>query len=449
MIAKRMIALFVFSCSYLMAADPLFKDLKFEDALVKADQEGKVVFVDFYTDWCGPCKLLDKTTWRDPNVIEFLNQYTIPLKINAEGKRNISSRYHIQAYPSLAYINPDGKLLSMTKGYKTSDVLMREARQILGASISLTNVANMVKGSHAENPMMRMKYGRMLLSQNRYKAAQEQLMWAWDHGVEKNDTFADVRNTFLVDDLKQLCDSFEPAKAQLSERILPLQEQVKGGNASTSAIWELVNLNKALGQGKQSLVLFDQLREKHPETARELGLAAYDHFLETKRYQDADSLQAAKARIVLDLQTYSQRNQTAANLPAKQKEASIKGNRMQLVRDMGKTYQLLLGLNRPGDAADLVSNLLKVDASNETYFVLAKNALLSGASTAEHVAQAKRVFDQAGKHSVDVVETYAGLLAANGDKKSGIKVLKTAIQEFHNPNDAARLKKCLKSIKKG
>ena len=66
------------------SADGPFRDLGFEAALAEAKKAERVVFVDFYTTRCGPCKMLDRSTWKDEGVIKFLNEKTVALKIDAE-----------------------------------------------------------------------------------------------------------------------------------------------------------------------------------------------------------------------------------------------------------------------------------------------------------------------------------------------------------------------------
>ncbi|MCY3541225.1 MAG: thioredoxin family protein [Gammaproteobacteria bacterium] len=84
----------------------------FEEALQQAEEEEKLVFVDVYTSWCGPCKVMSQTVFPDQEVGEYFNARFVSFKLDAEdmaidGPR-ISNTYDVNAYPTLLFLNPDG-----------------------------------------------------------------------------------------------------------------------------------------------------------------------------------------------------------------------------------------------------------------------------------------------------------------------------------------------------
>lgn len=60
-----------------------------EEALKAQKENPKKILIDFYADWCGPCKIMDKTTYGHPVITEILNQNYYPVKFNAEEKNTV------------------------------------------------------------------------------------------------------------------------------------------------------------------------------------------------------------------------------------------------------------------------------------------------------------------------------------------------------------------------
>ncbi|MFD2825326.1 thioredoxin family protein [Leeuwenhoekiella polynyae] len=90
-------------------------DLK--GALVQAQEQNKCVFIDFYTNWCAPCKMMDKQVFPQQNVGEYFNSKFISLKINAEKEGiQLAKKYGIKAYPTFVVLDKSGDLKHMFAG---------------------------------------------------------------------------------------------------------------------------------------------------------------------------------------------------------------------------------------------------------------------------------------------------------------------------------------------
>lgn len=86
--------------------------------LDKAVAENKLVFVDFYTDWCLPCKMMEKDVFVDKELGLFFNTHFINLKVNAEKGNgiNLAQIFEIKAYPTLLFLNEKGQVLERKEG---------------------------------------------------------------------------------------------------------------------------------------------------------------------------------------------------------------------------------------------------------------------------------------------------------------------------------------------
>lgn len=89
------------------------------EALIKAKKENKIIFLDTYATWCGPCKLLKSKTFKDKNVADYFNEHFINVAFDAEEGEgtDLVEKYGVEAYPTLIFINSDGALIGKTMGY--------------------------------------------------------------------------------------------------------------------------------------------------------------------------------------------------------------------------------------------------------------------------------------------------------------------------------------------
>ena len=95
---KLIMALFLFIATMSLQAQEI-RWLALDEALAKQKKNAKPIFMDVYTDWCGPCKYLDATTFHDAAIVEFVNNNYYAVKFNAEGNSTIT-------YKGVKYANP-------------------------------------------------------------------------------------------------------------------------------------------------------------------------------------------------------------------------------------------------------------------------------------------------------------------------------------------------------
>ena len=65
--------------------------------------EPKKIFMDVYTNWCGPCKLLDKNTFQNPDVSRYISEHFYAVKFNAEGQEENAQRTSGSDFPMLQF----------------------------------------------------------------------------------------------------------------------------------------------------------------------------------------------------------------------------------------------------------------------------------------------------------------------------------------------------------
>lgn len=94
-----------------------------EEAVQLAKKENKLIFLDVYATWCGPCKQLKKNTFSNTEVGTFYNQHFVNVALDGEqGEGKISmQKYGLSSFPSLLFIDNNGKVVGQTSGYHNPD----------------------------------------------------------------------------------------------------------------------------------------------------------------------------------------------------------------------------------------------------------------------------------------------------------------------------------------
>ena len=87
-------------------------------ALAKAKKTNKVVFIDFYTTWCAPCKMMEQSVFRDEDVANYLNDNCISIRVNAEKGKGPDRKieYVVDAYPTMLVYNANGDEVARKQG---------------------------------------------------------------------------------------------------------------------------------------------------------------------------------------------------------------------------------------------------------------------------------------------------------------------------------------------
>ena len=103
--------------------------------LEMANDKNKLVFVDFYTTWCLPCKMMDEDVFTDKGISEFLNRNFVNYKVNAEegGGPDLALIYQVNVYPTLLFLDTDGNVLARKEGAAYHSELRSLGKQALAA----------------------------------------------------------------------------------------------------------------------------------------------------------------------------------------------------------------------------------------------------------------------------------------------------------------------------
>jgi thioredoxin-related protein len=128
----------------LMAQDKEINWLTFEEASELAAKEPKMILVSVYTDWCGWGKKMDKETFRDDGVIDYVNETFYPVKMNAEdNKRKYQFRgreftdatmartMRVTSYPNFVVMDAAMENITLLPGYREPQAFLTSINSLL------------------------------------------------------------------------------------------------------------------------------------------------------------------------------------------------------------------------------------------------------------------------------------------------------------------------------
>lgn len=149
-----MIAAFFFAAANFASAQAEINWVEMNEVEALMKKEPKKVLVDVYTSWCGPCKMMNKTTFSDPDVVKYINEHYYAIKFDAEGEETITfqgkefrnenfdpaktrgrnSTHDLTraiapvngriAYPTIVYMNEEFQILSPVQGFQKPEQIM-------------------------------------------------------------------------------------------------------------------------------------------------------------------------------------------------------------------------------------------------------------------------------------------------------------------------------------
>ncbi len=223
------------------AMPPVFTDLTFEDAKTKAAAQDKLLIVDGTAEWCGPCKQMDKTTWVDPNVVEWIEANAIAIQVDVDHQRETARELKINAMPTIIAFRGEDELNRFV-GYRDANATLRWLNRI-AAGEQLDDIGIQdhlgVTTDLEDEVDSRMQSASDAWFEDRYDDGLADLVWLWEEAPRDHPEWRSDRGMMLSDILWEYASAHEPSRARIEswrdQATLRLQE--KDGNYADLDDW--------------------------------------------------------------------------------------------------------------------------------------------------------------------------------------------------------------------
>lgn len=141
---KLLVLLMVVGFTMISTAQDKINWVSLEEALELQKKEPKKIMIDVYTVWCGPCKMLDKNTFQNQDVADFVNKNYYAVKFNAQGNSTVTYNgrtysnpgydparaktrnathelaraFKVQAFPTIVFLDEEANFITPLRGYQ-------------------------------------------------------------------------------------------------------------------------------------------------------------------------------------------------------------------------------------------------------------------------------------------------------------------------------------------
>jgi uncharacterized protein YyaL (SSP411 family) len=125
--------------------------IDYETGMNQGKEFDRLIIIDFYTDWCTWCQVMENSTYIDPVVVARSKEFVC---IKVDGDRNVQlvNEYNIEGYPTTFFLMPDGSVFDKTVGY----IEPEEFLQKMDDAISEYNEIKSGKSDNDQEPAYRL-----------------------------------------------------------------------------------------------------------------------------------------------------------------------------------------------------------------------------------------------------------------------------------------------------
>jgi thioredoxin 1 len=399
MFKRALATLFVFAMAAVAVArdnmkqpdvPPIFDKRPYNEARKGAEEASKWFIVKATASWCLPCKQMDKTTWRDDQVVKWLKEHAVAAAFDVDREKALAKELSIQAMPTMIAFK-DGKEFDRIVGYKRSDEFLAWLEGIDQGKKSV-EIQRDRAGAWEGNVDVgtRMGHAKELDFSGKLDEAADEYAWLWKHMLEYNAGYSAVRVSFLASDMERLASKNENAKRKFVSIRDDTARLVMGESVDSDDLLDWVVLNRIVGEGKETLGWYDRVKGDPRWTGliRRVSRELTKLFIAEKRWSDlgllpSDPLDDLDRRHEIDVRV--SRRDPPPNLPEAERKQLEAMSDQRLRDEAAYQYAGLLAAGREREADAYATRAREYDTSPKMVESLVATALEAGQARPFHL----------------------------------------------------------------
>lgn len=387
------------SCCLALALAPgePFLDLSYEQALARSKEQGKLMLVDATASWCPPCKRMEKETWPAESVRTWLAAHAVTIQIDVDDEPELARSLKIEGMPTVVAFK-DGIEFDRIVGFRDTAGLMEWLDGVAAGKRSADTVREKAASLEASTDVdERYELARELLQQREYERALKEYMWLWPN-TRKVSSYGGVRLSFMLSDIRRLCDAYEPAREAFTEILDVLDLKVVQGRATDYEDWsEWFRMNQYLEGGGRVIAFYEShhAEDGRLDIPRLSGFAKgyvtdefFDVLMQQNRMVDAarlfPDLQAKAQDELADSQRFDKLHQRMYAADKERLARMEEYTRRALAQTLGRLHAAALAVGRRDEAQRIGELLIAQYDDSDSRTTLVEFAVAAGCAGPEH-----------------------------------------------------------------
>lgn len=357
---------------------PVFSKNPFAEARDATKGKPGILIVKFTAEWCGPCKVMDRTTWRDDKVVQWVKDHGVAIQVDVDKEPKIAQAYSVEAMPTMIAFK-NGEEFDRIVGGRKAPELLAWLEDVKAGKKTADKLAERVKaaqGAGDNDVEARRDLAEQFAQTGKLDEATDQYVWLWTNMLKHEPSMVGVRSSFMASEMESLAARHKPAMDAFIKLRNDTEARVKAENNTPDDLSDWIVLNKVVNQEDQTLAWFDRVKDT-PE-----GKQAIDRLIFR-----LDSLLISKGRwadygkIIRDpkgllQQAAMTRTMIMNSTPAGVDRTEIKNSANRMFHNSaGQIYSALLAAGRTDDAKTVANDAIQVDDTGALRLELVSAAL--------------------------------------------------------------------------
>lgn len=254
----------------------VFQELGFDAALEAASAKGGLVILDAMTSWCGPCKQMDRTTWIDPRLVQWIDANAVAIQLDMDEHEALKTKLEVKAFPTIVLFKGGAEFDRLVGLRSADEMLAWLGASVEGKRAKDTVLERVAELRTSEDPGStwgeRAKLVEDLKWFSEYEEALREHLWLWSNLPESDANLRALRHRYRWGSqrysMREIASAYPPARAAFRKVRDELTADVLSGTADDDRLRDWIELNFVVAEEESTVRWAEGIAVAGSEIAR-------------------------------------------------------------------------------------------------------------------------------------------------------------------------------------